>query len=180
MIRLFAAVPIPIEIREALSRRREGVPGARWRPPESLHLTLRFAGEVAETMADDWDAGLAALRGVAFDLRLAGAGAFNEGREIAALWAGVEDSPALRRLARGCETAARRAGLPPDKRAWKPHVTLAYLKRADPARVAAWIQGHNLLRSPRFPVNSFGLYSSRLGTRGSSYRLERSYPLTVT
>ena len=180
MIRLFAAVPMPTEIGEALSRRQEGVPGARWRLAETLHLTLRFAGEIAETSADDWHAALAALRGVAFELRLVGMGAFNEGREIASLWAGVEDSPALRRLARGCETAARRAGLPANKRAWKPHVTLAYLKRADPARVAAWIQGHNLLRSPPFPVTSFGLYSSRPGTGGSSYRLERSYPLTVT
>jgi 2'-5' RNA ligase len=56
-------------------------------------------------------------------------------------------------------------------------VTLAYLRRADPGRVAAWIQGHNLLKSPPFTAASFGLYSSHLGDGGASYRLERSYPL---
>ena len=48
---------------------------------------------------------------------------------------------------------------------------------ADPASVAAWIQAHNLLKSPPFTVTSFGLYSSHLGDAGAVYRLERSYPL---
>ena len=47
-------------------------------------------------------------------------------------------------------------------------------------RVAAWIQGHNLLRSPPFPITSFGLYSSWLSSEGSRYRLEREYPLGLT
>jgi len=109
---------------------------------------------------------------------LAGVGAFGEGEDIHAVWAGVEDNAALRRLASRCETAARRAGLTPDRRAWKPHVTLAYLRRPDPACVAAWIQGHTLLKSPPFRITTFGLYSSRLGAGGSRYRLEREYQLS--
>jgi 2'-5' RNA ligase len=54
-------------------------------------------------------------------------------------------------------------------------VTLAYLKRADAAEVGAWIQRNNLLHSPDFVVDRFGLYSSRLGSEGSFYRLEREY-----
>jgi 2'-5' RNA ligase len=88
----------------------------------------------------------------------------------------VQDNAALRQLAARCETAARRAGLKPEQRAYRPHVTLAYLRRPDPARVAAWIQGHNLLKSPPFRVASFGLYSSWQGPEGSVYRLEREYP----
>ena len=57
-------------------------------------------------------------------------------------------------------------------------MTLAYLRRPDPAAVAAWIQDHNLLASPPFGVDSFGLYSSWLGRSGSGYRLERTYTLT--
>ena len=86
-------------------------------------------------------------------------------------------SPARRQLAKRCESAARKAGLAPDRRVWRPHVTLAYLSHADPARVAAWVQGHNLLKSPPFRITSFGLYSSWLGHEGSTYRLEREYPL---
>ena len=177
MIRLFAAIAIPVEIAEGLTRRQQGLPGARWRPAQALHITLRFFGEIAESVADDLDAELALVGGEPFTLTLEGVGAFDEGGEPHAVWAGVGENDALRRLAARCESAARRAGLPADRRAWRPHLTLAYLRRADPARVAAWVQGHNLLKSPPFSVRSFGLYSSHLAGEGASYRLERSYPL---
>ena len=106
---------------------------------------------------------------------LAGVGSFDGGGEIFALWAGVVASETLIRLQRRCETAARRAGLKPDVRAWKPHVTLAYLSGVGPSRVAAWTSTHNLLRVPPFPVETFGLYSSWRSRTGSVYRLERSY-----
>jgi len=177
MIRLFAAIAIPAEIADGLVRRQQGLPGARWRPTEAFHITLRFAGEIDERVADDLDVELAAISGEALTLTLEGVGSFQDGADIQAVWAGVGENPALRRLARRCESAARRAGLAPDKRRWLPHVTLAYLRGADPARVAAWIQGHNLLKSPAFEVDSFGLYSSWLGDEGARYRLERTYPL---
>jgi 2'-5' RNA ligase len=177
MIRLFAAIAIPAEIGEGLTRRQQGLPGARWRPIEAFHITLRFFGEIAESLADDLDAELAAVSGQALTLTLHGVGAFEDGGEAHAVWAGVGENDALQRLAARCETAARRAGLPADRRAWRAHVTLAYLRRADPTRVAAWIQGHNLLKSPPFTVRGFGLYSSHLSGEGASYRLERSYPL---
>jgi len=177
MIRLFAAIAIPPEIGEGLVRRQQGLPGARWRPTEAFHITLRFAGEISEALADDLDAELNVVAGEALSLSLEGVGSFQDGDDIHAIWAGVEENPALRRLAARCESAARKAGLAPDRRLWRPHVTLAYLRRADPARVAAWVQSHNLLKSPPFRVSSFALYSSWLGHEGSVYRLERSYRL---
>jgi 2'-5' RNA ligase len=177
VIRLFAALAVPADIGEGLARRQQGIPGARWRPVESLHITLRFAGDIAESLADDFDAALSGLSGAAFDVTLGGVGTFGDGADVHAVWAGVEDSAPLRRLASRCERGARAAGLKPDRRAWKPHVTLAYLSRSDPARVAAWVQGHNLLKSPPFRVSAFGLYSSWRSDRGSVYRLERAYPL---
>jgi 2'-5' RNA ligase len=173
MIRLFAAIAVPPEIGDGLVRRQHGLPGVNWRPTEAFHITLRFAGEIDEAIADDLDAELGVISGAALTLTLEGVGSFQDGADIHAVWAGVGENPALRRLAARCESA----GLAPDKRVWKPHVTLAYLRRADPARVAAWIQSHNLLKSPPFRVTSFGLYSSHLGDAGAIYRRERDYPL---
>ena len=92
------------------------------------------------------------------------------GAEIAA--------PALARLAKACETAARRVGLKPDTRVYRPHVTLAYPRHPDPAEVAAWIQANNLMKSPPIRVERFGLYSSFLGSEQAHYRLEADYPLS--
>jgi 2'-5' RNA ligase len=177
MIRLFAALAPPPEIVEALTRRQVGLPGARWRPAESLHITLRFFGEIDEARADDLDLELSRLSGATLALELAGVGAFDEGGEVHAVWAGVADNPGLNQLARRCEAAARRAGLSPDKRAYRPHLTLAYLSRPEPARVAAWLQANALLRPPPFRLDGFGLYSSQLGAQGAHYRLERRYRL---
>jgi 2'-5' RNA ligase len=178
MIRLFAALSVPQEIGLALARRQTGVEGARWRPLDALHVTLRFFGELREDVARDLDTELMGVGGQAFDLQLSGVGAFGEGPDIDVLWAGVEDSEPLRRLAKACETAARRAGLKPETRHYRPHLTLAYLRRPDPAEVAAWIQANNLLKSPPIRVESFGLYSSFLGSEQAHYRLEAEYPLS--
>ncbi len=177
MIRLFAAVAIPGEIGQALLRRQTGVDGARWRPPESLHVTLRFFGDIREDIARDLDSELVGLHGRAFDLELGGVGAFGEGPDLHVLWAGVAENEALRRLAKACEAAARRVGLKPETRTYRPHLTLAYLRRPDPAEVAQWIQANNLLKSPPIRVESFGLYSSFLGSEQAHYRLEAEYRL---
>lgn len=179
MIRLFAAVEVPPEIAEGLARRQQGLPGARWRPAEALHITLSFYGELREETAAELDLALAEIRAEPFDLVLTGAGCFGEGDDIRAVWAGVEPSPVLERLAARCEAAGRRVGIKGESRAYRPHVTLAYLRRPDPDRVAAWIANHNLLHSPPFTVGAFGLYSSWLSKEGSRYELERDYPLSA-
>jgi 2'-5' RNA ligase len=177
MIRLFAALAVPPEIGEALQSRQIGIDGARWRSLEALHVTLRFYGEVRQDVARDLDAELMTVSGRPFAIQLEGAGAFSDGDGINAVWAGVAESPELRRLASACETAARRAGLKPEKRDYRPHVTLAYLRRPEPTEVAAWIQANNLLKSPEIWIDRFGLYSSHMGREGSHYRLEAEYPL---
>lgn len=177
MIRLFAAIAVPEDISEVLVRRQRGLPGARWRPPEALHITLRFFGEMPEPVADDLSSELTKAHVEPFELSLEGAGAFGEGHQLRAVWAGLADSEPLTILAGRCEAAARRAGLKAEARPFRPHVTLAYLRRPDPARVAAWLTNHNLLKSPPFRVDRFGLYSAWLGEEGSAYQLEREYLL---
>jgi 2'-5' RNA ligase len=177
MIRLFAAVALPQAVVSALSRRQQGLEGARWRTAEQMHITLRFFGELREDRARDLDAELSVIGGEPFDIVLEGVGAFGEGSEVSAVWAGVADSPPLKRLAKACETAARRAGLKPETRNFRPHVTLAYLRRPEAGRVAAWIQANNLLKSPPVRIDRFGLYSSFLAAEGAQYRLEAEYAL---
>ena len=177
MIRLFAAVPVPPEIAEDLAGWQTGVDGARWRPEEALHVTLRFFGEAPQNVAADLDTELGSIRCPPFELALQGAGSFGEGHKARAIWAGVGENAPRRQLAGKCEKAARRAGLQPENRAYKPHVTLAYLKRAETERVTGWVARHNLAVLAPFRVTWFGLYSSQLGPSGSRYELEREYPL---
>jgi 2'-5' RNA ligase len=176
MIRLFAALAVPPEIGRALQGRQTGIDGARWRPLEAFHVTLRFFGEVRQDMARDLDEALLQVVARPFDIVLDGVGSFSDSDGPSAVWAGVQANPALSRLASACERAARDAGMEADARRYRPHVTLAYLRRQNPTQVALWLESHARLLSPPIPVTGFGLYSSQLSPEGSHYRLEAEYP----
>lgn len=179
MIRLFAAVALPRDLGEGLRPSQTGLAGANWRPLEAFHITLRFFGDVREDVARDLDLELEALSGRPLALSLEGVGFFGEGPDIHAVWAGVAENEDLRRLAKSVEACARRAGLKPESRTYRPHVTLAYLRRPEPSAVADWIGANTLLKSPPFQVARFGLYSSWRTDQGSRYRLEQDYALTA-
>jgi 2'-5' RNA ligase len=178
MVRLFVALDLPPEVRARLAAlTRENLPGARWVPPENMHLTLRFVGEVDHGQADDIDAALAAISARGFDLTLEGVGAFESGRKVHALWAGVERNPALEHLRAKVESALVRAGCEPERRKFSPHVTLARLDQHDPAKLGAWMQSHALFRLGPVPVGHFTLFSSRLCRDGAHYTAEADYAL---
>ena len=177
MIRLFAAIALPPEIAQGLMKRQHGLPGADWRPEEALHITLRFFGDVQNTVAGDLDGALAEIAMPSFDLSLEGAGAFGDSDQMRAVWSGVNESEPLHRLAKKCEAAARVAGLKGEARTYRPHVTLAYIRRASQQKTGDWVSENNLLKSPQWRVRHFNLYSSWLSEDGSRYDVERTYQL---
>ncbi len=175
-LRLFAAAPLPEEIADRLLALQAEVPGASWREAEQFHLTLRFFGEIDEALARDLDQELAAIVESPFEIRLAGAGSFG-GRNPTALWAGVEAPPALARLSAGCERAARRVGLEPEGRKFRPHVTLAYCYGTSDRDAADFQEFAGGFRTDPFWIDRFFLYSSRRSKQGSRYEIEAEYPL---
>ena len=184
MIRLFTALSIPEDVAETLAARQTGLPGARWRTAEQLHVTLAFYGEIDERRADDLALELErAQAGGPFEIELKGVGAFGDAHRSHTLWAGVAPCERLTVLAGRSRSAAERAGVKLEKRVYHPHVTLAYLKpQTDPAKLGDWVAANNLLHTPPIPVERFGLYSSTLSTKagggeGSVYQLEQVYRL---
>lgn len=177
MIRLFVAIDFPDGIRRRLAGLGGGVPGARWTEEDSLHLTLRFIGEVADDQAADIDAALAEVEAPAFDLVLDGVGVFGSGRGARVLWAGVERNEALAHLQAKVESALVRCGLPAEERRFSPHVTLARLKDAPRERVGRFLEERGLFRAGPVPVDHFTLYRSLLGKGGAVYQALHEYPL---
>ena len=177
MIRLFVALELPESVRSRLAMLQGGVPGARWSSDEQLHLTLRFIGEVDDHVAHDIDDALAGIRAPAFTLEFAGVGEFG-GKNPRSLWAGVRPSEALLHLQKKVETALQRIGLPAEERKFSAHVTLARLKAAPHEKIVQFLTHHALFSSGPFEVEQFVLFSSHLGSGGSVYHAERTYPLT--
>ena len=131
MIRLFIAIRVPPEVRDALAaeqrRLAESGVSMRWVRPEGMHLTLVFLGNVAEDRrvateaATEWAAQLVApLR-----LAVSSLGCFPARGTPRVLWAGLagEIEP-LRALQRDLDARLRAAGFAVEDRRFTPHLTL--------------------------------------------------------
>jgi 2'-5' RNA ligase len=176
MPRLFSAIEIPRGVAERLTLLRSGLTGARWIDPENYHLTLRFIGDVDGATARDFTHALGDIVAAPFDLRLRGLGSFGGGKPRA-IFAGIAPSKGLEALRRANERAAREAGLPPEGRNFKPHVTLARLRGARADAVAAYLERQGDIGPEHFTVSRFVLYSSRNSVVGGPYVVEAAYPL---
>ncbi|HEX8383727.1 MAG TPA: RNA 2',3'-cyclic phosphodiesterase [Sphingomonas sp.] len=180
MIRLFVALRPPAPVRDLLLDLETDVDDARWQNEDQLHLTLRFIGEVERAVAEDLADLLGRLHAPAPIVRLAGVGAFGGRGRSGSLWAGVEPREPLAALHRKVDQLCVRAGLAPEHRAFRPHVTVARLSRRVPLggpEVTRWLQRHAALTSDAFTLERAILYASRLGRDGATYEPLLAIPL---
>lgn len=178
MVRLFVALDLPESAKSTLIRLCHGVPGAKWRRPDQLHLTLRFIGEVDGAMARDIADALGRIEAPAFDLNIRGVGHFGDARRLRVLWAGVDPQPALKRLQSKVARALQEVGLEAEHRKFHPHITLARLQGArmdDITRFECISGGYGAVP---VTIDSFVLYSSYLSGEGAIYTPEAVYPLS--
>ena len=176
MHRLFAAVRPPPGIRDFLADLMGGIAGARWQDDDQLHLTLRFIGEVDRHTARDVHAALGGIRQAPFELAVSGLGMFEKRGLTHTIWAGVAPQEPAKALHKKVDQAMMRVGVPPDERAFHPHITLARLNRSA-GPVHDFLARSGGVASPPFRVDAFGLFESQLTPEGAVYTELESYPL---
>ena len=165
-MRLFVGLPVPSELAQALVRFTQKIelPKARRTPPENVHLTLVFLGEVAEPVLPSIERELSELTFAPIRLNLIGLSTFPR---AGVLFAEVEPSPALLQLQAKVVEGMARCGLAWEDRPYHPHLTLARFR--GPLRP----ESNALLASFRrdFLVDTVNLYRSKLGPTRSRYEV---------
>lgn len=174
--RLFVALRPPHAVRARLIAVMHGISAARWQVDEQLHLTLRFIGEVDHHRAEDIAAALGALHAPAVTARIAGVSLFERHGRPHMVWAGVEPLAPLAALHRKVDQLLARVGVPPETRAFLPHITMARLNRGS-GPVAPFLALNSDLASPPFTFGHVTLYESEMGHGGSRYHPVARYPL---
>ena len=164
MPRLFTGVEIPPDVGQALATLRGGLPGARWIDPENYHLTLRFIGDVDDSVAHEVASMLGRVKRGPFELYMEGLTSFG-GRKPRAVVASV--------------APMQRIGLEPEGRKFTPHVTLARLRESSSQQVAEYLSARGYFRTSPFRVSRFVLFSSRASVGGGPYVVEASYPFSA-
>jgi 2'-5' RNA ligase len=181
-MRIFIAIDIPEEIRAGLAEMqremRAVTNSARWVAAESVHLTLKFIGEVSEARMEEAAQALAGLTWKAFPVNVRGVGFFPGTRSPRILWAGLQAST-MEGLAEKIDARMERAGFEREKRAFRAHITIARAKagRLDAALVQA-AEKYEDRNFGSFTVDRCFLYQSTLKPSGSVYTRLKEYVLT--
>jgi 2'-5' RNA ligase len=176
-MRLFVAINLPNEVRQSMwdsaAGLRERQYPVKWVGPDSLHLTLKFLGDVDERRADQLAKRIdrAAAGTVAFELPISGFGAFPSPRRAKVLWVGCEPVAALQQIQRKVEDEMESAGFPRENRRFHPHLTLGRVRRDTKAAALAGLadQLQRLHYKSRPVVESVDLMQSELSRSGARY-----------
>jgi RNA 2',3'-cyclic 3'-phosphodiesterase len=188
LLRAFIAVEIPHEIQQnihkATAHIRKEIDGlVRWVPPEHMHLTLKFLGDVSPSSVEFL---IQMLRNEAenvacFAIHLAGLGAFPSLKRPRVFYIGIQAPAALDTLQRGIETASRRLGYEHEARPFSPHLTLGRVKQnvttVEQQKIRRVIEGTQVDVLGTARVDSVHLYKSELKPSGSVYTRLYSVPL---
>jgi 2'-5' RNA ligase len=152
----------------------------RWVPPENLHITLRFLGEVAPEGLAAIESGVRASVSPLPPFRavLGRPGGFGSPSAPKVLWLslarGAEEASAL---AAAIEAVARGLGFAPERGSWRAHATLA--RNPEGRDCAGWedLVASAGLEGMEVPVRDVVLYESVLLPRGSRYSVVWNLPL---
>ncbi|WER49524.1 RNA 2',3'-cyclic phosphodiesterase [Cupriavidus sp. WKF15] len=179
MARLFIAVETPPPVAAHLVGLVPAASGIRPTPVAQVHLTLRFLGECEAGQTERITAALGTVHAADFSMRVAGAGRFR-GQQGSVLWAGLAPCPALDALYAAMTDALQTAGIAPERRQFRAHLTLARCRPTVPdAMLRDWVAAHRELAVPSWQARRFVLFESRLDRHGATHAAIGAWPLTA-
>ena len=174
-MRLFVALDIPEEVRDALAKLvlqfSNTCRGARWARAENLHITLKFIGEVDETALAPIKASLAEINFPhRIEILFRNFGFFPNERHPRVFWAGMDGGEALPDLARQIDAKLQPLGFPVEERDFRPHLTLARFNSNEGlSKLQDMIKGLPTQELGRTIAREFHLYQSTLKRGGAEY-----------
>jgi len=181
-MRLFVGVPLPKDVREKLeafwSAHERNIDRTRPVAPENYHITLKFIGDVPEDRARRIERTLEqAIPKARFPVRVTGIGGFPSNVAAKVIWAGVQEGfNELVALSQTIDQMLAAEGIPRERKAFHPHVTLARVKRG--------VADVTVLTRKKpdfgtFEFKEFVLYKSTLTPGGPIYEKLRGYGVSV-
>ena len=163
-MRLFIAIKFNRKMKEHLISMQEDLYAQGFRgnmtKPENMHLTLTFIGDF-----DDPDQVIEIIDGIRFEpfsLKIEGTGAFGD-----LWWAGFEKNEALSALVKKLRHRLAEAGIPFDRKKFKPHITL--IRRAKQVSKPSPRRGAAVKKPPEMMVDHISLMRSDRGKSGMIY-----------
>lgn len=178
-LRTFLAIDLPASLQSAIGQHirtvKRELPGLSWSRPENLHINLKFLGETTESLVDRIRQAVEpAISHVSpFVVELKGFGVFPDDRSPRVLWIGLDGAlDSLSTLAECVDRAVVPLGFPQEGRPFRPHLTVARVKR-DHRAVGRALDTLGVFTDPfacgQLPVEQVALFKSDLRPTGPIY-----------
>jgi RNA 2',3'-cyclic 3'-phosphodiesterase len=184
-VRTFISVHIPDTVRRDIGAMVDGLRPAggsevKWIRPESLHLTLKFLGDVEEgritAVGSAVETAVSSMP--AFDLALGGTGAFPNARRPSVLWIGVPmGAEPMAALAGSIESALAGLGFDREKRPFSAHLTIGRVRPAGNAQRTMERMAETGFECAPFKVGAVHVMKSELQRSGAEYTVLRTIKL---
>jgi len=179
-IRSFIAIELPEELKLKLGRLQASLrvdrPRIKWVDPNSMHLTLKFLGNVPAANIDAITRAMteSAAKIFPFQLEVGRLGAFPSLKQVQVVWVGLGgELDRIRQLHKFLEASLSRLGFAAEKRSFSPHLTLARVgNEASPderQRLGELIATTSFGADKVIRVNSINLMRSQLTSQGAIY-----------
>ena len=179
-VRTFVALDITTAVRSAAEKLigmlQASAADVKWVEPNSLHLTLKFLGDVpVREIVGVCDAVSRATAKVKpFELEIRGAGAFPNAARPRTLWLGSgEGEEPMVELHGHVEQSLGKLGYRKEHRRFHPHLTLGRVRRGGPAvdELGTLLQDRADFQAGRFTVSQLIIFSSELNRSGPVYEV---------
>lgn len=189
-VRLFVACEVPEEVRASIGevidelKRRSGS-SVRWIRPEGVHVTLKFLGEVPVKKLPGIKLAIqeATSGHQPFELEFSNIGTFGGREGLRIMWVGIAgDVLRLEALVRAVNAALGVVGFEPERRPFRPHLTLGRVKDEIPTRQRAQIEvdvGKLEVPEISWRTSHVSLMRSRFTPQGVAYDVVATFPLRV-
>ncbi len=178
-IRAFLALDLPEDVTCFLgnisNRLKQSRADVRWVNPTSIHLTLKFLGNIIGAQIPDIETALRPIFSSQSPLQIeiSDIGAFPNLRQPRVVWVGVSDtSGRLVKMVSLIEDAFDRLGFQRESRSFNPHLTLGRTKsNRDKERLVDLINSMNPTPSITFVADRATLFQSILEPAGPRYKV---------
>lgn len=189
MLRAFIAIEIPTQIQQSIQqqtavlRQALGSEAVRWVPPQNVHLTIKFLGDVSVSNIELLKQMLVVEAGQLppFEIAVGGLGCFPNSRRARVIWIGLKTPPAMETLQHAIETASARLGYSSEDRKFSPHLTIGRVSQratgSELQQIRAGLEGASVGELGSAPVQAVHLFKSDLQPAGAVYTCLFSAPL---
>lgn len=156
----------------------------RWSLPQNSHLTLKFIGDFPNTQIPSLNHALSQtlIKAAPTTITFTQPGVFPHPHNPKVLWLGCQPSQTLSNLVAKIDQTTHQFNIPLEKRAYKPHLTLARVKKSLTNQQKQQLQTHFLnQKSPIHAtqkINQIHLIQSTLQPHGPHYQKLTSFELT--